>query len=69
MIEEINDDTMYVLIAPDGVIQLSTLAPDEAMCIAVINLWADSGYGKTYQKMVEMGFKILPVVVTVKKLT
>lgn len=65
-IEEMQNEEMYVLVAPDGSCQLSTLAPDFPMCIAMVKLLHQKGISKSYHEMVVMGeYEIMPVKVTI----
>lgn len=65
-LEEMKNEEMYVLVAPDGSCQLSTLAPDFPMCIAMVKLLHQKGISKSYHEMVVMGeYKIMPVKVTI----
>jgi len=64
--EEIQNEEMYVLVAPDGSCQLSTMAPDFPMCIAMVKLLHQKGISKSYHEMVVIGdYKIMPIKVTV----
>ena len=59
------NEEMYVMVAPDGSPQFATLAPDFAMCIAMIKLLHRKGISKSYHEMVVAGeYKILPVKVS-----
>lgn len=64
-IDELKNEEMYVLVAPDGGIQLTTLAPDFATCVAMCQLLASRGIGQPVDKMFEQGFEIMPVKVTI----
>lgn len=63
--EEIHNESMYVMVAPDGNAQLTTLAPDFAMSLAMINVMADIGYSKPWVVLTTQGYKVLPVRVTI----
>lgn len=64
-IEELKDEEMYVLCAPDGSIQLTTMAPDFQSCIAMCELLGRSNISQPLTKMFEQGFCIMPVKITV----
>lgn len=64
-LEELKNEEMYCLVAPDGSAQISTLAPDFAMCIGIAELMASSGIGQPVAEMFSQGYSILPVKVTV----
>ncbi len=64
-IEELKDDEMYVLCAPDGSIQLTTLAPDFPTCLAMIKLLHKSGLSKSPHEMMISGYTVMPVKVTI----
>ena len=63
--EELHEEEMYCLIAPDGSPQLMTLAPDFPMCYGVIKLLEESGTGQSPEKLFKRGYKIFPVKITV----
>lgn len=63
--EELKEEKMYCLVAPDGSTQLSTLAPDYPMCLAMIRMLHQAGIGQNSEKLLNAGFKILPVKVTI----
>jgi hypothetical protein len=62
--EEMKDEEMYVLVAPDGTPQVSTLAPDYAMCLAMIRMFALSGMGASLEKLFGQGYHVLCVKIT-----
>ncbi len=65
-VEEMQNEEMCVLVAPDGACQLSTLAPDYAMCVAMIQLLHKKGISKSYHEMVIIGeYEIMPIKVSV----
>lgn len=64
-LEELKDDEMYVLVAPDGGIQLTTLAPNFSMCVAICELLSKKGISQPLAAMFNMGFEILPVKVSI----
>ena len=65
MIEEMHEEEMYCLIAPDGTPQLMTLAPDFPLCFAVIKFLEEATMGQSPKKLFNQGYKIFPVKVTV----
>lgn len=66
-IEELQESEMYVLCAPDGSIQLTTLAPDFPSCVGFIKLLHKSGMGKSFHALMLEGFKVMPVKITIKQ--
>lgn len=64
-IEELKDEEMYCLVAPDGSTQLMTLAPDYAMCIGIVTLISKKGIGEPLDKLFKKGFHVMPVKVTI----
>lgn len=56
---------MYVLVAPDGTPQPTFMAEDLAMCVAMINLFAETGRSKSFGKMINDGYTIVPVEVSI----
>lgn len=64
-IVEFKDEPMYALFAPDGICQVSTLAPDYAMCLAVIKMHHKAGLSESYFSLSTKGFKILPLKMTI----
>lgn len=65
-LEEIQSEEFYVLCAPDGAMQLTTLSPDFPTCVGMIKLLHKSGVSKSFHQMVNIdGYKILPVKVTI----
>lgn len=63
--QEFNGEEMYCLVAPDGIPQLATLCPDYASCIGFIQFMADRGMSKIFSEMLDAGFEILPVKLTI----
>jgi hypothetical protein len=64
--EELIDEEMYALVAPDGFMQLSTMAPDFPMCVAMCEMMAKAGISLPLHEMLEQGFMILPIKITAK---
>lgn len=62
---EIKNEKMYVLVAPDGTPQLSTMAPDFAMSIGWMMTLGDAGIMQPVAKLLASGYKLLPVRVTI----
>lgn len=69
MFEEVKEQEMYILVAPDGSWQGMTLAPDFETCVAVIKMMHSKGFGKSFHELVKIkGFQILPVIVSMKQM-
>lgn len=65
-IDELKNEEMYALFAPDGSWQAMTLAPDFAHCVAIIKLLHSKGLGESFHELCKLnGFKILPVKVSI----
>lgn len=64
-LDPIIQQTMYVLVAPDGSIQPTTLSPDEATCLGSLQLMHSAALGLSTEKLKAKGFYITPVKVTV----
>jgi hypothetical protein len=64
IIEEVTNEEMCCLFAPDGSWQPMTLASDFAMCVAQIRLLHSKGLCQSYHQFSMKGFKILPIKVT-----
>lgn len=64
-IEELQNEEMYCLCAPDGSTQLTTLAPDYEMCVAMATILSKAGISQPLDKMFKQGFQIMPVKVTI----
>jgi len=64
-LDELKDEEMYCLVAPDGSAQLMSLAPEFAMCIGFTELLASAGISEPVAKLFEQGYSILPVKVTI----
>ena len=68
-LEEVKDEEMYVLVAPDGSWQGMTLAPDFATCLAMVKMLHSKGLGQSYHELCKVkGFQILPVIVSMKQM-
>ena len=65
MIEPIIEETFYCLVAPDGNLQLLSLAPELSISMAVIKLLHKSGMGMSWHEMKTKGFTYEKVKVTV----
>lgn len=59
---------MFVLISPDGSPQFTTLTLDYASCQAIIQILYAAGVAKELHQMINDGFKIVPVEVTMTQL-
>lgn len=64
-LDELKNEEMYCLVAPDGSAQISTLAPEFAMCLGMAELMASKGLGQPVAEMFSKGFTVLPVMVTI----
>lgn len=62
--ENVISEEMYVLVAPDGTWQPTTLAHDFPTCVAQIKLMHKAGISKSYHELSIKGFQVLPVRVT-----
>lgn len=64
-IQELHNQEMYALFAPDGSFQGMSLAPDFPTCCAMIKMMHKAGLGKSFHELMFLkGFKILPVKVS-----
>jgi hypothetical protein len=59
--QKFDNEEMVVLVAPNGHPQPMTLAEDFPTCVAVIELQAKANLGKPFHKLLNEGFKIIPV--------
>ncbi len=66
-LQEINNEEMYCMVAPDGFPQTMTLAPDFAMCVALVQVLHKKGVGKSYFEMTRKGYEILPVKISMSQ--
>lgn len=64
-IEPIIEENFYCLIASDGSLQISTLAPDLPMCMGYVKLLHKSGIGKSWHELKMNGFTCKKVKVTI----
>lgn len=64
-LDEMHEEEFCVLVAPDGTPQVSTMAQDFPTCLAITKLLAMSGYGKHPEILLQEGFVILPIKVTI----
>jgi hypothetical protein len=67
-LEEIKDEEMYVMVAPDGSPQLSTLAPDYATCIGFATLLSKKGIGQHPANLFKKGFEVLRVKISMQQM-
>lgn len=65
IIDELINEEMYCLCAPDGSLQVSTLALDFPTCVAMCRLMEKAGFGQNLSAMFSKGFEIMPVKVTI----
>jgi hypothetical protein len=65
MIQPINNQEFYALVAPDGNIQPSTLAEDEATCMGFLKLMHKAGMGMSWHELKIKGFTCQKVRVTI----
>lgn len=63
-LEEMHEQEMYCLVAPDGTPQPMIMAEDFAGCMATAKLLHKAGISESVAKLMYKGFKILPVKVT-----
>lgn len=63
-IEEVKNEEMYCLFAPDGSWQSMTLSPDFATCVAVLTMLYKYKLSEPLPKLLKQGFKIMPIKVT-----
>lgn len=66
-IDEVNNQEMYALFAPDGTWQAMTLAVDLPHCIAAVKMLNKAGLCKSFHQLSLAGFKVLPVIVSMKQ--
>jgi hypothetical protein len=64
-IEELHNEEMYALCAPDGSVQLGTLAPEFTLCMAIMSLMEAAGLAEPVGKLFEQGYHIMPVKVSI----
>lgn len=65
---EVQNEEMYVLVAPDGNWQAMTLAPDFATCVAQMKMLHKCKMAESFHELVKVrGFEILPVKVSMKQ--
>jgi hypothetical protein len=65
VLEELQNEQMYCLVAPDGSAQLTTLSPDFHTCVAMIKLLHSKGLGQSFHSLCNInGYEVLPVKVT-----
>ena len=65
MIDEMKGEEMFAFIAPDGAIQTATIAHEIEMCYAITKLLAKAGYGFPPEELLQKGFVIAPIAVTI----
>jgi hypothetical protein len=67
-LEELKEEEMYVLVAPDGTPQLSTLAPDYAQCLGFCQFLASKKIGQPPAVLFKQGYEILMVKVSIAQM-
>lgn len=65
-LEPIIKEEFYAWVAPDGAIQLATLAAEPVMCLAYTRLLYEKRIGQSPHEMKLKGFKIQKVILTVE---
>jgi hypothetical protein len=66
--EEVIEEQMHVLVAPDGTWQAMTLAPDFQTCVAQMKILHKAKMCESFHELVKVrGFEIIPVKVTMKQ--
>lgn len=63
-IEPIVDELFYAWVAPDGTIQFALMSTDIISCIAIANVFAKYGIGKSPDEMKKEGYTIEKIKVT-----
>ena len=64
-IKEILDRAFYVLVCPDGEIQLNLLSPQKKGCEALIRMLHCSGLGRCPEEMKKEGFVIKKIYLSI----
>jgi hypothetical protein len=64
---EIKEEEFYALVAPDGNVQVSSLAPDIIMCMAFCKMLYKAGMSKSPHEMKTKGFTYQKVKLTITK--
>lgn len=67
--DEIENKLHYCYVAPDGTCQLGTLSEDPVVVVAFAKMLYKSGMGMSPHELKLKGFKVQPVMLTVKNLT
>lgn len=67
-LDELKEEEMYVLVAPDGTPQLSSMAPDYASCLGFCQVLASKGICKHPAILFKEGFEILMVKVSMSQM-
>jgi len=67
-VENITKQKMFVLVAPDGSIQITTLTTSYEECIAYVRLLHHYKMGKSLHELKLKGFVIAPVEVSINKI-
>lgn len=66
--EEYNKVVMHVLVATDGMPQVLTLGYEPTDCIGIITLLHGAGIGPSFDTIMESGFTMEKVEVTIKRI-
>lgn len=67
-LDELKEEEMYVLVAPDGTPQLTTLAPNYVECLAFCQLLAGKNVCQHPAKLFKQGYEILMVKVSMSQM-
>jgi len=67
-LDELKEEEIYVLVAPDGTAQLSTLAPDYAQCLGFCQFLASKNVCQHPAKLFKQGYEILMVKVSMSQM-
>lgn len=65
IIEPIIEEDFYCLVAPDGNLQVSTLAPDLIWCMGAVKMLHKSGFGMSWHELKMKGFTYQKVKLTI----
>ena len=64
-LDEMHSVPMFVLVAPDGTPQTSTIGQDIAESFAITKLMAKGGYSQTPEALIRQGFRFAPIRLTI----
>lgn len=65
--KEFEKQRFFAMVAPNGVVQTTTLSPNPHMVKGIINMMADKGICESYETMRSQGFKLMPLFLSVSK--